>query len=524
MTIQAQTADGVIHEFPDGTPDAVVDSAIKAYLGQSQPAQPAKPPSILDQVVGAAKQYGASIARDYNAADTAYRNDLAAVKGKLQAGQSPNLVEEAKPFLDATNAFLSPVSGALHQAFGDKPVALPFGINRNGLSGGDIAMMALPVAQDAALARPVAQAAKAAGVGADTMKATLAASNAGAPAQAAGAAQKIAGLKDPVGTVDALRSAKTAAYQAVDGAGLQYTPQAFGRLVDETTADLGAQNLNPMRTPKAASMLDDLKALQQQGHAPTLTQLDQLRQVVQRDVAGASDRSERFFGRRIIDNIDKFVEGTKPEDLAGGDPQSTALIGAARDANTRYRKVQNVLDAVEKAKLQAGSTGSGGNIENAIRQKLRGVLQNTPNLTDDEKAALREIVVGTPGQDALRTVGKLSPQGNGLMAALNLGGAATAGAFGGPVGGAAGAVPGVVGMVAKYLGDTATTRKVDGLIQLMARGGKRAAVKASGTPRAAVPYQPNAFAAVAPTTATTQAANALLLPSRTSATTTNPQR
>lgn len=32
--IQAKTPDGVIHSFPDGTPDAVVDGAIKKYLGQ----------------------------------------------------------------------------------------------------------------------------------------------------------------------------------------------------------------------------------------------------------------------------------------------------------------------------------------------------------------------------------------------------------------------------------------------------------------------------------------------------------
>ena len=30
--IQAQTPDGVIHSFPDGTPDAVIDKAIKSHV------------------------------------------------------------------------------------------------------------------------------------------------------------------------------------------------------------------------------------------------------------------------------------------------------------------------------------------------------------------------------------------------------------------------------------------------------------------------------------------------------------
>lgn len=43
MTITAQTADGVQHEFPDGTPDAVIDKVMKAYKPQDA-SSAAKPP------------------------------------------------------------------------------------------------------------------------------------------------------------------------------------------------------------------------------------------------------------------------------------------------------------------------------------------------------------------------------------------------------------------------------------------------------------------------------------------------
>lgn len=45
--IQARTADGVIHSFPDGTPDDVVDKAIKSYISSIPPTEAqanAKPP------------------------------------------------------------------------------------------------------------------------------------------------------------------------------------------------------------------------------------------------------------------------------------------------------------------------------------------------------------------------------------------------------------------------------------------------------------------------------------------------
>ena len=46
MPIQAQSADGMLHEFPDGTDPSVVDGVMKSYAGQgqSQPAQAATPP------------------------------------------------------------------------------------------------------------------------------------------------------------------------------------------------------------------------------------------------------------------------------------------------------------------------------------------------------------------------------------------------------------------------------------------------------------------------------------------------
>jgi len=48
MTIRAQSADGVIHEFPDGTNPAVIDGAMRAYAVSKKP----KPQSFVDQATG----------------------------------------------------------------------------------------------------------------------------------------------------------------------------------------------------------------------------------------------------------------------------------------------------------------------------------------------------------------------------------------------------------------------------------------------------------------------------------------
>jgi hypothetical protein len=257
-----------------------------------------------------------------------------------------------------------------------------------------------------------------------------------------------------------LRVQTRAAYKAADDAGVTYAPQALDDLADRITAKVGEFRINPARHPKAASMLEDINGLR--GEPMTLTQLDQLRQIVRRDVANAPDEAERFFGQKMIDEIDDFIAGS-PMVNAGSADDAASLINNARDLNTRFRKVQSVEDATGRAVRRAGSTGSGGNEDNAIRQNIRALREKGRNFSPEEIAAMDDIIMGTPGQNALRLVGKLSPQGSGLMAAGNLGAAAVAGPLG--------AVPGAAGMVSKFAADRITRQKVDDLLRLMAQGG-----------------------------------------------------
>lgn len=286
----------------------------------------------------------------------------------------------------------------------------------------------------------------------------------GAVGGAAASPRKARAPKAKAPSVEQLRRDKTAAYQAVENAGVTYTPQAMKDLIRGVTDDARAASINPQRHPRATSMLRQIQKLRRR--SPTLTQLDQLRQVIRRDVANATDPAEAFFGRRMIDGLDEFIDAAGAAQVKAGDPERAAsTIRQARDLNTRVRKIEAVEDAVESARLRAGSTGSGGNIDNATRQNLRRVLENTRNLTDEERAALESIVVGTRGQNLLRQVGKLSPQGNGLMTALSIGGAAANPLL---------AIPTATGAASKVAADAITQTKVKQLVDLIALGGSRA--------------------------------------------------
>jgi hypothetical protein len=273
-------------------------------------------------------------------------------------------------------------------------------------------------------------------------------------------------------TVDGLRAQKQAAYQAVDDMGIAYTPDASKTLAQGIKDELTAAHISPTRHPKAYSMMQDVVERLSGDEPVTMTTLDQLRQEVSRDLTGPrSDPPEALMGGKIKRNIDEFVDSAGPDQMANGDAQDAAkAISTARSLNSRFRKVEAVQNARTSAELRAGSTGSGGNVNNATRQNLRRLVDPNSsarirNLTPDENNALNTAIVGTkPGQNLLRQAGKLSPEGNGLM---------MAGHHAPPPSRAEAraALIAIAGALSKHIADRQTARQVENLIRLMGNGG-----------------------------------------------------
>lgn len=264
-----------------------------------------------------------------------------------------------------------------------------------------------------------------------------------------------------------LEAAKNAAYSRADQLGVQYSEQGYDDFANSLVKTAKADNISPTRHPKAFSMLQDIVNAPA-GTAPTLTELDQLRQVVRRDVANSPDAAEAHFGEQMIDGIDSFIDNASAGQMAAGSgPRAAFAIKAARSANQIYRKAQTIDDLVTTAKRQAASTGSGGNINNTLRQGVRRILESptkSAGFTPEEKAAMEAIVAGSPAENAARLVGKLSPGGNGLMTALSIGGAAANPLL---------AVAPAVGAVAKLAADNNMLRKLAMLRDMIAgRGAK----------------------------------------------------
>jgi hypothetical protein len=278
---------------------------------------------------------------------------------------------------------------------------------------------------------------------------------------------KVAGAfnkKPPAGPdTDELFRRGEAAYKRADEAGLIINPQGIQELTQRIKADLANKAYDPALAPKLKVVLDRLEGLSQEN--VTLKGVDTLRKIAKAKVDPAN-RYEAALSGDVVRHIDDFLDGLNPSHvLAGNKTEAVVALREARREWGQARKSEVIEDAIEAAKDKAASAHSGGNIENSMRQELRKILQNPKKLmgfTPDEQTAMRQVVQGGFGR-AMRTIGKLSPDGNGLMLMLHALGTATTGGATIPLAAA--------GFTAKRLGEQAVHNNVHALARIIRNGG-----------------------------------------------------
>ena len=299
-----------------------------------------------------------------------------------------------------------------------------------------------------------------------------AAGNVAGEAISAGASKVFGALNKPVPvmSVDELKAAGSKAYQDADNAGVIFRPQAIDRLRQTVYDDFADFGFHPKNQPGAGVAYDELARLAEGGNV-SLKGLNTARKVAQGGFNPTNPSNNTLIGK-ATERIDDFAANAPPADVLTGDVQTASrALKEGRDYWSRFRKLEKVDELMQRADLNAGSTGSGGNVENATRQQLKRILTDKKMMrgfTADEKAAVKKAVLGTPGQNILRLAGKLSPQGNGLMLALQGGMTALNPWIG---------IPAMaVGYGAKKGAEALTSRNAELVKRLIAAGGNKSAL------------------------------------------------
>ena len=170
--------------------------------------------------------------------------------------------------------------------------------------------------------------------------------------------------------------------------------------------------------------------------------------------------------------IDEFLERTIPDQGPRG---VKGLLDQSRDFTRRGRSAEAFEGLIEEAKRNAGKSGTGGNLDNSLRQAVDRTLKKQGKfLNQAEREAAERIVRGTRGQNAARLIGRgLSPTTGALNSLATTGAAlATSGA----------SIPvQLAGLGLKKGSEATTKRRINDLVRQIQAGSKDAAARPETT-------------------------------------------
>lgn len=220
--------------------------------------------------------------------------------------------------------------------------------------------------------------------------------------------------------VETARQAKNASYKAFESAGGQ-VKVPMGDIVKDVDLAIDADDLFIAYVPQGGGSnqyIDEARKalIKHTGKDFNLAQLDKLRSALG-DVYKQSNFDPRV--EFIRDKLDDVIQNA-PVTTSG---KAGDLLTTARQDFRRYKKIELFDELMSKAERTAAATGSGGNVVNKYRQAANQILNNRykrNQFDKDELDMMQKFVEGSMSENALRLIGKLSPSGNGLMAALNI--------------------------------------------------------------------------------------------------------
>jgi hypothetical protein len=272
-------------------------------------------------------------------------------------------------------------------------------------------------------------------------------------------------------SIDDVRRQQGAAYDAVDASQARLDPTQRQGLIDQMRGRTDAMDMDEFLHPRANRTMTRMDNLDP---SPRIADIEQKRRLIGRDVAGSLDPSESMIGQGMKDEIDDYLKSLADNGGIGPDAQSTlARLQEGRALTQRVKKAETISGAVTKAERRAATSGTGGNEVNTTRQNIRAILDNpkkSRGFSAPEREQMEAIVRGTPGVNALRLAGRMSPTAGALPLMSGIGATSVGGAIGGPVGAALGIGPMAIGSLAKGLAENLTKGQIDELVGMILNG------------------------------------------------------
>lgn len=280
----------------------------------------------------------------------------------------------------------------------------------------------------------------------------------------------------------ALKGTAEAQYKKVADLGVDYSAGAVKNWADDAARTLNEEGFIAELGPKTHAILRKLQE-PPEGSVASLKSIEAFRRQLGR-IAGSPDATEAAAASAVIRKLDDFLAQPTPGAVvAGGAPQTTLpaipgqsagtgdaaaaaqILRDARGNRAAAFRSQELTDVAKATDLRAAAANSGRNSGNTLRSRLASLLldeSRTRGFTQEELAAIEQVVKGTASTNTLRYVSNLLGAGGGLgqsfMAALGAAPGAVTGNV--PMAMLGAGLPTAVGAGARSVGNRLTAKQL----------------------------------------------------------------
>ncbi len=224
--------------------------------------------------------------------------------------------------------------------------------------------------------------------------------------RAANAAIKSAAANAP--TTEQLRAQGSAAYQAIDDAGVQIRPdrvrEAMGQISEGLRAEGAGYTGAEKVMPASRAIMEATGDVGAHSNTVPFKELDMFRRYMGTAArANPANQGDTRTATDAMGRLDDFIANLSPDDVDAGDiAVLQEMLPKARETWSRMSRSQTIDDAIEASQdyLSGGASG----IRNQFARILRSPALSR-GFTDAEKAVMRRAINGSIGQQTLNLLG-----------------------------------------------------------------------------------------------------------------------
>jgi hypothetical protein len=226
-------------------------------------------------------------------------------------------------------------------------------------------------------------------------------------------------------------------YKIAKALDVQLHPTPGARLATDIATKLEENSFRTVTTPVTFALIKELGKPLAQQRAATIADFDSVRRVLGRtERANLKTNSEESKAAALaIEMIDDHLSNLQPAQVVKNAHNLPIMLQELEKGRGNYRvfkRSEALGEATERGENQAAVSGTGANIENALRQQFNKILnspQEKARYSREEIALIKKVVKGSPVGNVARGVGKMAPHGP-VSVMTNLAAAAVLGPHG----------------------------------------------------------------------------------------------